>query len=193
MFAAVLLCCFLALTVPSFLSLVTNILTSATVGKQHSDSAIQRGMWAWFGLRAFVMSRGIGIGPGSFRSSSQFTAMLGSVGIFGTAMLVTHLLLALKPLRISTYCGPREARQFGGEAMIGTAAAWAAIGVLLPASIASPTCDPGSDFAVFTAVALALRKPYCGSAMQGWPRFRSQLHSGTLSRAPLGSDLQSSR
>jgi hypothetical protein len=178
--AAALLLSLLALTVPSFLSLVTNILMSATVGKQHSDSAMQRAMWAWSGLRAFVVSRGIGIGPGSFRSSSQITAMLGSVGVFGTAMLVAHLLRALKPLRISTYCGPREARHFGGEAMIGAAAAWAAIGVLLPASISSPTCDPGSDFAVFTAVALALRRSHSRSELQSWPRFRFWFHRGSL-------------
>lgn len=145
--------------VPRLVDLVTRILESATIGKQNSESALQRGFWAKAGIDAFIRSHGIGIGPGSFRSSSFATAMLGSVGVIGSTLLIGHLVKALKPLRLSTYCGPREGQRFGEEAMIGTAAAWAAVGVLIPASVASPTCDPGVDFAIFTAVALALRRP----------------------------------
>lgn len=148
----------LAFIVPAALNLTIKILRSATIDKQDSESALQRAFWAKSGIRAFLVSYGIGIGPGSFRSSSFATAMLGSVGLFGSTMLVCHILKALKPLRISTYCGSREGKRFGEEAMIGASAAWAAIGVLIPASIAAPNCDPGMDFAVFTAVALALRR-----------------------------------
>jgi hypothetical protein len=146
-----------ALLLPAMLDLITTILESATVGKQDSESAMQRAFWAKSGWDAFVASRGVGIGPGSFRSSSFVTAMLGSVGLIGSLALICHILRAIKPLRLSTYCGPREARRFGEETMIGVAAGWAALGVLIPASIASPSCDPGFDFAIFTGVALALR------------------------------------
>ncbi|MDB5701409.1 MAG: hypothetical protein JWL66_1608 [Sphingomonadales bacterium] len=147
----------MAFIFPAAIDLVTKILRSATIDKQDTDSALQRAFWAKSGIRAFIVSNGIGIGPGSFRSSSFATAMLGSVGIFGSTVLVCHILKALKPLRISTYCGLRDGGNFGQEAMISASAAWAAIGVLIPASIAAPTCDPGLEFAIFAAVALALR------------------------------------
>ncbi len=143
---------------PAALDTAVSILQSATIGKQQSESALQRAFWAKTGIDAFFASDGIGIGPGSFRSSSFFTAVIGSVGVVGSGLLAAHLLRAFKPLRISTYSGPHLGRHFGEEAMIGAAAVWAAIGVLLPAAVASPTCDPGADFAVFTAVALALRR-----------------------------------
>lgn len=154
----VLLASILAFAFPAALDLAIKILRSATIDKQDSDSALQRAFWARTGIEAFFVSNGIGIGPGSFRSSSFATAMLGSVGLFGSTVLICHIIRALKPLRISTYCGSREGQRFGGDAMIGAAAAWSAIGVLIPASIAAPTCDPGFDFAAFTAVALALRR-----------------------------------
>lgn len=157
MLLAIVVASVLTFIFPTALDLATKILRSATIDKQDTDSALQRAFWAKTGLRAFVVSNGIGIGPGSFRSSSFATAMLGSVGILGSAALVCHILKALKPLRISTYCGLRDGRHFGQDAMISASAAWAAIGILIPASIAAPTCDPGLDFGIFCAVALALR------------------------------------
>jgi hypothetical protein len=148
----------MAFAFPSEVGLAVKILRSATIDKQDTDSALQRAFWAKSGIRAFVVSNGIGIGPGSFRSSSFATAMLGSVGIFGSTVLIVHLLRALKPLRISTYSGLRGPGDFGERTMIGASAAWAAIGVLIPASISAPTCDPGLDFAIFTSVALTLRR-----------------------------------
>ena len=144
---------------PSVLDLISTVLESATVGKQNSDSALQRGFWARSGLDAFIASYGVGIGPGSFRSSSFATAVLGSVGVIGTLAIIGHLVSAFKPLRLSTYCGSQEASRYGLDTMIGAAASWAAVGVLIPASVASPTCDPGTDFAIFAGVALALRRP----------------------------------
>lgn len=162
---------------PALVDAATKILRSATVDKQHSDSALQRGFWARIGLQAFVVSNGLGIGPGSFRSSSFVTAMLGSVGVVGTVALVGHVLRALKPLRISTYCGARQGQLYGEDAMIGPAAAWAAIGVLIPAAVVSPTCDPGFDFAILAGVALALRRPSVATPVAGapsWQRFGFQ-------------------
>ena len=146
-----------SLAVPALVDSMTSILLSMTVDKQQSSSALQRAFWAKTGIDAFWVSYGIGIGPGSFRSSSFFAALVGSVGVIGSVAFLAHLLRAFKPLHISTYCGPRGGAVLGQDAMIGAAASWAAIGVMLPAAFVSPTCDPGGDFAVFTAVALALR------------------------------------
>lgn len=160
----------IGLAFPAFSDAMVTLLRHMTIDKQQSESGLQRAFWAKIGLTAFAVSDGLGVGPGSFRSSSFATAMLGSVGAVGAALLLSHLVRALKPLRISTYCGYQDRQRFGDEAMISAAAAWAAIGVLIPASIISPTCDVGSDFAVFTGVALALRpfrKPAPDTAAHG--------------------------
>jgi hypothetical protein len=39
----------------------------------------------------------------------------------------------------------------------GAACAWAAVVDAVVASLSSPTCDPGTDFAILTGAALALR------------------------------------
>lgn len=155
---AVIVVCAVAFLMPPFLDLMSNILSNATVNKQHSASGLQRAFWAKIGLKAFVHSYGFGIGPGSSRSSSFVTAMLGAMGVIGSLAFAAHMLRAFKPVRISTYCGPKLGSQFGENAMIGVAAGWAALGIMIPAAVSSSTCDPGGDFAVFAAVALALRR-----------------------------------
>ena len=157
--------CAVGFAFPAFAGSMLTLLRHMTIDKQQSESGLQRAFWAKIGVTAFFVSDGLGVGPGSFRSSSFLTAMIGSVGAAGAMLLLSHLVAALKPLRVSTYSGYRERARFGDEAMIGVAAAWAGIGVLIPASIISPTCDVGSDFAVFISVALALR-PF--RSPQGW-------------------------
>ena len=71
--------------------------------KMSSESGIQRRFWALQGYQAFVGTYGIGVGPGSFRSSSLFTAVLGGVGVIGALALAAQFLIAFEPLRWSTY------------------------------------------------------------------------------------------
>ena len=128
-----------------------------TIGKQQSESGIQRAFWAHIGLEAFKVSRAVGIGPGSFRSSSLATAMLGSVGIVGTALFLAHLVRALRPLKMSTYYGASYSSVYGEATLVGAAAAWGAVGALIPLVFISASCDPSAVFAIFTGVALSLR------------------------------------
>ncbi|TYC90278.1 hypothetical protein [Novosphingobium sp. BW1] len=169
--------CALAFLWPAFIDQMSTILRRATIDKQDTESGIQRAFWARIGIDAFFASYGIGIGPGSFRSSSFLTAMLGSTGLIGSLAFLAHLARAFRPLRLSTYCGPRVGRQFGENTMIGAAGGWAALCVLIPAAIVSPTCDPGGDFAVFAAVSLALR-----SLPLPWPEAVAQRPSVAIWR-----------
>lgn len=135
-----------------------------TVEKGETLSALQRKFWAWQGINAFIESRGIGIGPGSFRSSSLATAVIGCTGVIGATALLMHILTAFSPLRQSTWAPV-------SDQSLSTAAAcsWAMIMGVAIASISSPTCDPGTDFAILSGAALALRRQQAAARMAPAP------------------------
>ncbi|MFV0644558.1 MAG: glycoside hydrolase [Sphingomonadaceae bacterium] len=124
-----------------------------TVGKSDSESGLQRMFWAMQGVDAFVVSNGLGIGAGSFRSSSLIMAILGSMGVIG---LVTFGLYCLSLLRIFGRSANRVDHMRGS---LSEACIWAALIGLLPALIIGPSPDPGMEFAIFAALGLALRYP----------------------------------
>ncbi len=145
---------------PSFADAFADMIRHMTVEKSETLSAVQRRFWAWQGINAFVASGGIGIGPGSFRSSSLATAVLGCTGLIGAVTLAFHALSAFSPLRQSTWTPvPDKA--------LATAAAcsWAMLIGLAMASIAAPTCDPGTDFAMMAGAALGLRRQQVAARM----------------------------
>ncbi|MDF8333384.1 hypothetical protein [Novosphingobium cyanobacteriorum] len=148
----VVVACTVMLAQPSFADSFVGLIRRMTVEKQDSFSGLQRKFWAWQGIDAFLKTGGIGIGPGSFRSSSLATAVLGSTGILGAAALLTHFLFAFKPHRLSTYA-PSQSLSLS----TGAACAWAMLMGVLIASIAAPSCDPGTDFGILAGAALALR------------------------------------
>ncbi len=138
---------------PRFTAEFGDMLRHMTVDKGETLSAVQRRFWAWQGIEAFVKSGGIGIGPGSFRSSSLATAVLGCTGVIGAVTLSLHLLFAFGPLRQSTWT-PVANKSLSTAA----ACAWAMLMGVAVASISSPTCDPGTDIAMLSGAALALRR-----------------------------------
>lgn len=138
---------------PSLVEQGINILTMMTVDKQSSQSGLQRAFWARQGFQNFIDSMGIGVGPGSFRSSSFLAAVAGSMGVVGLLTFGTYLASILKPLRASTY----EKRN-SDRVSVGVAASWAACGLIIVGSIGAASPDPGNDFAVFAGAALALRR-----------------------------------
>ena len=143
---------FVVLLKPSLADSLFSILKHMTVDKVDSTSGEQRSFWAYQGFDAFVISHGLGIGPGSFRSSSLFTAIIGSVGIIGSIAFATYCIKVLKPLRSSTYFIPRDLVE-----ATGVAASWAAILALIPLAVTNPSSDPGLAFALFAGAALGLR------------------------------------
>jgi hypothetical protein len=138
---------------PGFADSFAGMVRHMTVEKSETLSALQRRFWALQGLDAFIASHGIGIGPGSFRSSSLATAVLGCTGVIGALTLTMHILTAFSPLRQSVWAPVPDVA-------LSTAAAcsWAMLMGMVVASIASPTCDPGTDFAIMAGAALALRR-----------------------------------
>jgi hypothetical protein len=125
-----------------------------TVDKEDSDSGRQRLFWAMQGWKGFLVSGGLGIGAGSFRSSSLLMAILGSMGVVGIVTFAAYLWQVLQPLRYSTWT-----RSEDPALSIGGAASLTALLIVIPASIAAPSPDPGTNFAIFAGAALALRPP----------------------------------
>lgn len=140
------------LVVPQLPIKFADMINAMTVGKSDSLSGQQRLFWALQGWSTFINSYGLGVGPGSFRSSSLLTAILGSTGIIGTVSFIIYLFAVLQPLRQSTY-GQANAL----EHSIGGAFAVAALFSLIPAFASSPKADPGTNFALLAGAALALR------------------------------------
>lgn len=138
--------------IPHLPAAVWDMILHMTVEKEDSDSGRQRLFWAMQGWNAFLASGGLGVGAGSFRSSSLITAIVGSMGVVGIVAFTFYLWTVLQPLRHSTW-----GRSENSALSVGGAAACAALMVVLPASISAPSPDPGTSFAIFAGTALALR------------------------------------
>jgi hypothetical protein len=151
--AAATLVCATMLVRPDLYDWLSGILADMTVNKQGSTSALQRSFWAYQGLKAFTVSFGLGVGPGSFRSSSQFTALIGATGLIGLISFTMYLILVVKPLRASTF-----AKIATPTNAIGVAAGWSALCIVVASGFTAPSPDPGSDFAVMAGASLALRR-----------------------------------
>jgi hypothetical protein len=143
--------------VPKVAETAGRVVAGLTVHKLHTQSGVERLYWSQLGLNAFRVSWGLGIGAGSFRSSSLLVAIIGSTGVVGALAFAAHLVEIVKPARLSTYplssasaLGPREEP-------IGVSTAWAAFAGLFPAMVALPTPDPGVLFGIFGGLALGWR------------------------------------
>ncbi len=139
---------------PEAAAALSEFVARFTVDKTGSLSALQRAFWARQGFDAFAVSSGLGIGPGSFRSSSIALAVLGSTGVIGSVALLIHLTRSFKPLHRSTYFRLTDPAQ-----ATGAAASWAVLIALVPASFSAATPDPGFIWGALSGVALALRSP----------------------------------
>lgn len=138
----------LSLAMPEFTAVVTKVLLDMTVNKTASDSGQERLVWATQGLKAFVVSHGLGVGPGTFRSSSLVTAIIGSVGLVGSLAFLAHLTRVLAPWRRDSY---------SLQSNLGEAAASAALFGMFGAMISGATADPGLLFGLLGGFALGYR------------------------------------
>lgn len=138
---------------PNLAEKVSNIISLMTVEKSESSSGIQRAFWAKQGVDVFFASYGLGIGAGSFRSSSLLTAILGSMGIIGTITFLAHLVRSVQPFS-SEFLSVRNG---SAERAVGVAASTTALLMLAAAFVAAPSPDPGILWAVMCGAALALR------------------------------------
>ncbi len=162
---------------PKVMADFTKMLAHMTIDKAKTQSGQERLFWARQGLQAFTVSNGFGVGVGSFRSSSLLTAIAGSTGLIGLIIFHLYLLVIMKPMRASTYgAAPSEVEAAGA------AAAWAAVGGLIPYEINAPSADPGLVFGFLAGMALAWRLwpgrkrqaaipgRDAAAPMVGWPR-----------------------
>lgn len=145
--------CSLVVLLPAFSDALLAVFRHLTVDKLDSSSGLQRGFWAKQGLSAFKVSHGLGIGAGSFRSSNIFTAILGSMGVIGVSAWLAYVCQVLRPLHRTTYLNGNDKVD-----AVGIAASWAAICVIIPGMLAAPSPDLGTNFSIFAAAALGLRR-----------------------------------
>lgn len=150
-FSALCLCLGLAAFVPKFAQLLATAISNMTVHKLASTSGLARTFWVKSGIIAFVKSYGLGIGPGSFRSSSLITAILGSTGVIGFAAFTGHVLSIFRPFDAETY----QSSPSGDRVCM--AAAWAACVGLFPAAISASGPEPGFAFAIMGGLVLGWR------------------------------------
>jgi hypothetical protein len=130
-----------------------NLLNSMVLEKGSSDSAIERSHWNAISLQAFTDTAGLGIGIGSSRCSSIVVAVLSQLGIMGSLMFVVLIGFLLRGMggRVLPY---RDKDIFA----IAQSARAAALAVLIPASMTSPSADPGVVFFISLAVLLSCRE-----------------------------------
>lgn len=150
--ALIMFACFLMLLYPDLAGKLGRIFLSVTVEKGDSSSGQDRLFLAEQGPQAFLASYGLGVGAGSFRSSSLASAIVGSAGVFGVITYAFYILHVVKPLRRSTYATRTDPR-----VAIGAAASWVVVVQACTASASAPSSDPGANAMLFAGLALGLR------------------------------------
>lgn len=138
---------------PDLVDQTVDMLLHMTVDKEDSNSGQQRTFWAMQGWYAFLHSYGLGIGAGSFRSSSIFMAILGSMGVVGIATFLAYMWKAVQPLRQSTWTISEDL-----GLTVGGATACAALFAIVPAAIGAPGPVPDSIFVMLAGASIALRR-----------------------------------
>lgn len=139
-------------TVPHVFVAVSDMILDMTVNKHATESGQQRMFWAMQGWETFKASYGLGVGPGSFRSSSIFLAILGTMGVMGICSFLAYLATVIQPWRRSTW-----GRVDDLTLSLGGAFASAAMLTLIPAAVNAPGAHPGATFSILAGAALALR------------------------------------
>ncbi len=129
------------------------VLRLTTAEKLESSSGVARFLWARQGLDAFLHSWGLGVGAGSFRSSSIVTAILGGSGAIGLAALLLYLARIFRPVT-----GASRLPAGTAGAAVSAAAAWTVGLMLIPASVSAPSPDPGLVWGLLAGAALGLRR-----------------------------------
>jgi hypothetical protein len=152
-FVGIIVILLIAAASPEFAALLAQAFGRNTSDKLTTESGLQRLFWAKQGIAAFWASYGLGVGPGSFRSSSLLTALLGSAGVIGFISMIGHMVRVFRPLARDTYIPTADIRAAAGEA-----ASWAALMILMPAIVSAPSPDPGIVWALLAGFSLAWRE-----------------------------------
>jgi hypothetical protein len=133
---------------PDAFDAMWQLVASLTVDKADSESAQQRSGWALQGWAAFKTSYGLGLGAGTFRSSSLVLALIGTLGVIGTLLVLLYC-LQLAGVALLKMRRPASTQR---------SAAWAALFALVPLIVSGATADPSLIFAMFAGFALTARR-----------------------------------
>lgn len=166
-FAILVVLAVLMATVPRLPFAVYELILEMTVGKPGSYSGQQRLFWALQGWDGLIASYGLGIGIGSFRSSSMIMAIIGSMGLVGIATFALYLKDVFQASRQSTW-----GLGASFDLSVGGALATAAVLSLVPAAVSSPQAIPGALFSIMAGAAIALRTAPADSREQSVPPAR---------------------
>lgn len=121
---------------------VRDFIVALTIDKGDSASGIERASWAAQGWTAFNASFGLGTGAGSFRSSSFPMAVLGSLGVIGSLLMLGYIgQVSWKMLSRNADATQRSA-------------GWAAIFTIVTALASAGSPDPSFAFGIFAGFAL---------------------------------------
>ncbi len=173
-----------AAALPDLASNFLKVLADMTLRKAQSESGLQRSFWAAQGFEAFRASYGLGIGAGSFRSSSLFTAIMGSLGVVGLVSFFLYVLVVFKPLNRSTY--GRTTMPQGHAIDLGGACAVAAIVGLVPEFFGAPAPVPGFLFSILAGVSVSLR-----AGLNTYSKRKTRRDPRDVRHAEIGSHVRS--
>lgn len=162
--------------IPSVWSALSDLFGTTVFNKLNSASGVERSAWNHGAWKVFVDTFGFGGGVGSVRASSLFMAALGSVGVFGTTLLVGFLWSIVRK---------RSVEGRSDAAILSRAGAWGVVPMIAAAAVSTGNTDLSLPFFILagTACSLGLRRaaprpfaPEATSAIGPWPRRHPSEH-----------------
>jgi hypothetical protein len=130
---------------------ITQLIDSTVINKGSSASGQERAYWNTKSLQSFVDTSGLGIGFGSSRASSWPIAVVSQLGLVGSLMMTTLLVVVIRGLgRLKRYVDPET------DAVVSSVRACALAGIVA-GSISGGSADPGMVFFIALAVIAASR------------------------------------
>jgi hypothetical protein len=150
---AVAACTVLAITLydGKILDPVAELIDSTIISKSSTASGQERTYWNVKSIQSFFDTSGLGIGFGSSRASSWPIAVISQLGVVGSLMMATLVIVVARGLgRLTPYVDTET------NAVVSSIRATALAG-MVAGSLASGTADPGMVFFIALAVIAASR------------------------------------
>lgn len=146
-------CAILAIAIydEKILDPVARLIDSTIVSKSSTASGQERTYWNMKSIQSFFDTSGLGIGFGSSRASSWPIAVISQLGVVGSLMMATLVIVVARGLgRLTPYIDPET------NAVVSSVQA-AAVASMVAGSLISGTADPGMVFFIALAVITASR------------------------------------
>ena len=155
---------------PAYVDTAGRVIDQMVFSKAETVSGKQRWFWMAQGIDAMLASGGLGIGPGSFRSSSLLTAVLGSTGVVGILSIGAYAFWIFRPANKSTWGNSSDL-----QASLSGACGTAAVLSLIPAMFTASSPVPDFMFGLLAGASLALRPHFRLSSASSWRQVRQDV------------------